>query len=111
MVINELLTVLLVHASERVELALEVASEAVAGLDDVVHDLLSVFIADAGAERELLKVAADTDTGGLDHRSLILGEGRALEVVTVHLRHMLVGGLVAVVDLNHRVEELVELGV
>jgi len=42
--VNKLLAVLLAHASQGVEFALEVTSETLASLNNVVHDLLSVFV-------------------------------------------------------------------
>ena len=110
-VFDELLLVGGGHALEWVELALEVASELTAGLDDLVHDLVALGVGDTGSEWDVSEVAADTDSGGLDHGSVLLLEGRSLEAISGHLGDVLGIDAMAVVLLDDWVEELVELGV
>ena len=97
-----------VHAVERVEGASQVALEGVASLHDLVHDLVTLGIRDARAERVAVEVAANTNTGGLDEGGLFLRERRAVELLSAHVGDVLVAGLVAVVLLDDLVEELVE---
>lgn len=111
MVRDELLSDLLVHASEGVEFALQIALEGFTSCDDLLHDLLSLFVGDAGSKSDAIEVAANADTGALDHLGIFLGEWRAMKTFAVHLRDVMVSLLVAVVLLNEWVEELAELGV
>ena len=111
MVLDELLLGLLVHAFEWVELALEVALERLAGLNDLVHDLLSLCLGDTWSEWVVGEVAANTDSSGLDHLGLILWEHWSVEGGGVHVGDVVVGWLVTVVVLDDLVEELVELEV
>ena len=50
------------HAFESMELTLEVTSEFVADFNNLVLDLVTLFVEDAGPEREGLQVTSDTDT-------------------------------------------------
>lgn len=105
---DELLLSLWGHAVKRVELASEVTVELVAGLDDLTHDLVALLVGDTRAERVVSKVAADTDTGGLDESGTLLIERWAVKLISVHVRDVLVGWLVTVVVLDDPVEEGVE---
>jgi len=100
-----------IHAVERVEVTSEVTLEGVAGGGDLRHDLVTLLVGDTGAKRVVCEVTADADTGGVDKGSLLFGEGRAVELVSVHVRHVLVCRLVAVILLDDGVEKLVEGGV
>ena len=111
MVLDELLLGLLVHAFKGVELALEVTLERLAGLDDLVHDLLSLCLGDTWSEGVVGKVAANADSSGLDHLGLILWESWGAEAGGVHVGDVVVFWLVTVVVLDDLVEELVELEV
>jgi hypothetical protein len=111
MVVDELVLSGLIHALERVEGTLEVIIEDLGGLDDVVHDLKSLILGDTRAERIVSEVSADSDTGGVDHGSILLGELSILEALAGHVRLVLISGLVTVVLLNDEIKELVELGV
>jgi len=71
---NKLLLVLLAHALERVERALEVTFKSVAGLNDLVHNIDALFLSDTGTERESSKIATNSNSGRKDHTSTILGE-------------------------------------
>lgn len=111
MIIDELLLDSGVHAVKSVELTLEVTLEGVTSLNDLSHDLVTLFVGDARSERDFGEVSADANTGGLDEGSLVLGERRALELGSVHVGDVLVADLVTVVVLNDLVEEVVEGGV
>ena len=71
--------------------------EAVACLDDFLLDLIALLPGDARAKRELSKVATNSDTSRFDHGRVLSWEWRALELCVVHVAHMLVSLLVAMV--------------
>ena len=79
MVGDELVLVLLGHAFEWVEFSSEVTLEALASLDDEVHDLISLLLGDTWSKRESLKVTSNTDSCGYNHISLVLWERWGLE--------------------------------
>lgn len=110
-IIDELLLGLGGHAVERVEGTGEVTLELAAGLDNLGHDLVTLLLGHTRAERIVSKVATNSDTGGFDESSLLLGEGRAVEARGVHVGDVVVGGGVAVVLLDDAVEEVSEGGV
>ena len=110
-VIDELLLDIWGHAVKRVELTFEVTGELVAGSDNLGHDLVTLFVRDAGSKREGFEVTSDTDTGGLDEGGLFLREGWADELVSVHVRDVRGGGAVTVILLDNLVKEVLEGGV
>lgn len=107
-IVDELLSLSGGEGVKRVELALEVTLEGVAGLDNLVHDLLSLLVGDAGSKRVVFKVTANSNTGGHDHGSLVLGEGGSVQSGGVHVGDVGGVGGVTVVVLDDLVEELVE---
>ena len=111
MIVNELLSDGLIHALNWVELSLEVSLELAASLDNSLHDLVSLLLGDSWSEWELGEVTSYTDTGGEDHGSLVLWEGWAGKLASVHVGDVGVCWLVTVVVLNDLVEELGEGGV
>jgi len=84
-VLDELGLSLLVHALEGVELALEVTLEGLERLDDLVHDVESLLLGESGAEGEVSEVSAHSDSRGHDHGSLVLGEGRGHELLSIQI--------------------------
>ena len=110
-VINELLLGSLVHAIKRVERASEVALELVAGLGDLVHDLVALLVGDARSKRDISQVSADSNTGGFDHSGALLVERRAVESRGVHIRNVSVRRAMLVVVLDDLVEEVRESSV
>jgi len=110
-ILDELLLGLLVHAFKGVELALEVTLERLAGLNNLLHDLISLSLADTWSERVVGEVAANTDSCGLDHRGLIFWKSWSVKRCGVHIGDVVVTGRMSVVVLDDLVEELVELGV
>lgn len=107
-IVDKLLLGLLVHALQGVEGALEVAFEGVASFSNEAHDFFALLLGDAGAEREGVKVAANTDSRRLDHLALFLREGGSVQSVGVHLRHVLIIWSMTMVVLYDLVEEFVE---
>lgn len=108
MVIDELLLVLSGHTGKGVEGTLEVTFEGVASLNDISHNLVTLVFGFTGAKREVSKVAADTDTGRVDHSSLILGERGGIKIGRVHVGNVGGIGSVAMVVLDNLVEEIGE---
>lgn len=108
MVINHLLAGSLVHALDGVEGALKVAIEAIAGLHNGLHDVVSLLLAHARSQREGSEVSADADAGRDDHFRLISWQRGARQTLGGHAGHVSVGGLVAVVVLDDAIEQLVE---
>jgi hypothetical protein len=108
-VLDQLLLIGLAHGSQGVVLAGELTSEGLESLLGIDFDLVTLFLADSGAKRELGEVAADTDAGALDHLGVLLSEGWALELGVVHVADVLGVLAVAVVGLNDGVEERTKL--
>lgn len=104
-IFDELVLGILVHALEGIELALKVTLEGVESLDDGVHDIESLLLGESGSKGEVSEVSADSNSSGDDHCSLILGEGRGGELLSIHVRNVLGVLAVLVVVLNDLVEE------
>jgi len=104
-VLDELGLGLLVHALEGIELALEVTLEGLDSLNDLVHDLESLSLGKSGSERVVLEVSANSDSSGDNHSGLILGKGRGVELLSIHVRNVLGVRFVLVVVLNDLVKE------
>lgn len=111
MIIDELLLGLLIHAFKGVELALEVTLERLASLNDLLHDLISLFLGDTWSKWVVGEVSANADSSGLDHLGLVFWEHWGVEGGGVHVRLVDGCGVVTVVVLDDLVEELVELDV
>lgn len=104
-IFDELGLSILIHALEGIELALEVTLEGVECLDDSVHDVESLLLGESGSKREVSEVSADSDSCGNDHGSLILGEGRGGELLSIHVRNVLGVLAVLMIILNDLIEE------
>jgi hypothetical protein len=74
-------------------------------------DLIALFASNPGSERELSQVSTNTNTSALDHLRVFGGEGRALELLIVHVTDVERFLVVSVVGLDHRVEQISELRV
>lgn len=85
MVSDELVSFLLGELVEGVEGASKVASVGLESLADLLDDAVSLLVGEAGAERELSEVAANTDTGGDNHGLLVSGQRRAVKLGGVHV--------------------------
>ena len=111
MILDELVLVGLAHALQGVELALEVSFESVAGLDDLFHNLKSLFLGNAWTERVVCEIPSNSDSCRVDHCHLIIGEISVLQSISGHVRNVLVIWSVLVIILDDLVEKLIELGV
>ena len=105
MILDELLLGVLIHALEGIEGTLEVTLEGVKGLNNLVHDVESLLLGESGSKREVSEVSADSDSSGDNHSSLVLGKGRCLELLRVHVRNVLGALSMLVVVLNDSVKE------
>ena len=82
---NKLLLLLCSHGSKRVEGASKLSFEAIAGLNNFLLNLISLFLSDARAKRVSCQVTANSDTSGFDHGSIFLREWRALKLGVIHI--------------------------
>ncbi len=105
MIGNKLSLLLLGELVEGVEGTSEITGVGLESLANLLDDGESLFVGDAGSEGELSEVTADTNTGGDDHSSLISGEGRAVELGSVHAGDVLGVLTVLVVLIDDLVEE------
>ena len=110
-IIDELLLSCLVHSLERVEGTLEVTIEGLARLNDLVHDLETLLLGDAGAERIAVEVSSDTNTRRVDHLGVLRAEVNILEALGVHVRRVSISLLVTVIVLDDLIEQVAEGGV
>ena len=62
-VIDKLLLIFCIHAIKRVKFTRKVTSKALAGLNDMLHNLITLILSDTWAKREVCKVPADADPG------------------------------------------------
>lgn len=105
MVIGELLLLLRSEVAEGVVLALKFSSELGESSNNLGLNFLSLLSGDSGAKGVLSEVSANTDTGGVDHSILISREFGAVQLGIVHVTHVLISGLVAVIFINYFIEE------
>jgi len=106
--LDELLSELLIHAFDSVDLTLEISIESFEGTSNVIQDLKSVFFGDSRSEWEFGKVSSDTNTGGENVLSLILSEWWAHKLGRVHAGNVFVLWLVSMVLRDDIIEEFVE---
>jgi len=106
MVINQLLADSLVHASERIVLASEVASQLGQSGGHHLLDVDSLLLGDSGRETESINVTSNTNTGGVDRDSRL---DVADNLLGVHVGGVLGVGGDAVVVLDDGVEDLREV--
>jgi hypothetical protein len=111
MIIDQLVLVCLAHALKWVEFTLKVSFEGVTGCDNLVHNLKSLSFADTWSKRIASEISADSDSCGVDHSSLILGEISVFKTISSHVRDVLIIFSMLVVVLNNLVENLGELGI
>ena len=105
MILDELVLGLLVHTLEGIELASEVSLEGLECLGDLGHDLKSLGLGKSGSKGEVSEVSANSDSSGDDHTSLILGKGRGIELLSIHVRNVLGVLSVLVIVFNDLVKE------
>ena len=96
-VVNQLLAVSLTQVVQGVVSPSEVSCEFAYCFRNFFLDLLSLIIRNSWPQWEFSKVSADSDSGASDEDGVFRGQRRALELGRVHVRHVLVSLLVAVV--------------
>ena len=102
MISNQLVLSSLVHPLQRVEGALKISSKGVASasLDHLLHDVVSLLLGDARPQGVALQVTTNSNAGGYDHVSLVLREWWACQLTGIHVRHVSIFRLVAMIVLN-----------
>jgi len=105
MIGDELFLLGLGHGLEGVVFTLKITSELVKSGNDEVLDLSSLLGGDAGSEWVGSEVSGNSDSSGVDHLVLIWWEWWAFQVLEVHVRDVLVSGLVSVIRLDDSVHE------
>ena len=109
MIIDELLLVSRIHALKRVKFAFEISFKIIAGLDNFLHDIGSLFFGYAWPKWEFSKIASNTDSCGYDELSIFFVKRWSIQSCSIHIRCMSRIGLVSVVVFfNDGIEELVE---
>ena len=88
MISNQLGLLSLCHRTERVEGSSELTFEGTASLNDFLFDLVPLFFGDSRSERIFGQVTSNSDTGRLDHGSILRGEGWALKLGVVHVTNV-----------------------
>ena len=111
MVLNHLLPVSLRHFVKSIILAFKLASHLGESARDELLNFVSLFLRDSRAKREVGKVPTHSNPRGLNHGSLLLREGFDLKLGEVHIAHMLVSLLMAVIIFDDLVEQILKSGV
>merc|ERR1712012_1075629 len=106
MVINQLLADSLVHASERIVLASEVAGQLGQSRGHHLLDVNSLLLGDSRGETESINIASNTNTGGVDGDSRLYVADNLLRV---HVGGVLGVGRDTVVVLDDGIEDLGEV--
>jgi len=107
-VVDQLLADLLVHASEWVVGAGQVAVEPLQGSGDKLLNTNTLLLGDSGGKTESLDGAADTDPDGVDGD---LGVDVAVDLGGVHVRNVLEVSGESVVLADEGVEDILEVDV
>merc|ERR1711971_1028029 len=105
-VINKLLPDGLVHASEGVVGASEVASQVLQGGREGLLEVNSLLLGDSGRQTESINIATNTDTGGVDGN---ISTNVALDLLSVHVEGVLGISGDTVVLLDDSIEDLSEV--
>ena len=105
-VVNELLSDSLIHASEWVVLASKVSRELSKSAGHHLLNVNSLLLGDSGRETESINVTSDTDTGGVDWDT---GLNVANNLLWVHVRGVLGISGDSVVILDDGIEDLGEV--
>ena len=96
------------HSLEWVELAFEIGVEVLASLDNCVHDFESLLLSDTWSQWVLGEVSSNSDSRRIDHGLLLWSEFKVHQLLSVHVRDMLVCWSMLVVVLDHLIEKFVE---
>jgi len=107
-VVDELLTDLLVHASQGVVGTSQVTIEPLEGSGDELLNTNTLLLGDSGGKAESLDGAADTDPDGVDWD---FGVDVSVDLGGVHVRDVLEVGGESVVLADQRVEDIGEVDV
>jgi len=105
-VIDELLSDSLIHASEWVVLASKISIESLKGRGHHLLNVNSLLLGDSGGETESINITSDTDTGRVDWHS---GLNVANNFLWVHVRGVLGISRDSVVVLDDGIEDLREI--
>ena len=106
MVINELLSDSLIHASEWVVLASKISIESLKGRGHHLLNVNSLLLGDSRGETESINITSNTDTGRVDWHS---GLNVANNFLWVHVRGVLGISRDSVVVLDDGIEDLREI--
>jgi len=61
-VIDKLLLIICIHAIKRVKFTRKITSKALAGLNDMLHNLITLILSDTWAKREVCKISSDSNS-------------------------------------------------
>jgi len=106
MIVNQLLSNLLVHTSERIILASKVSGQFRKSVGHQLLDVDSLLLGDSGRETESINITSNTDTGRVDWHS---GLNVANNFLWVHVRGVLGISGDSVVVLDDGIEDLGEI--
>ena len=93
------------HGLEGEIFSLKITGEFVKSGNDELLDVSSLLGGNASSEWVGSEVSGNSDSSGVDHLVLIWWESWAFKVLEVHVRDVLVSGLVSVIRLNDSVHE------
>ena len=85
MVFDKLVLILLAHAFQRIEFTFEVSFESVTCLNDLVHDIESLLLADTWAEWETGEVSSYSNSCGVDRGLLLWSKICVLKTISRHI--------------------------
>jgi len=106
MIINQLLSNLLVHASKRIVLASKISRQFGKSVGHQLLDVNSLLLGDSRGETESINITSNTDTGRVDWHS---GLNVANNFLWVHVRGVLGISRDSVVVLDDGIEDLREI--
>jgi len=111
MVFDKLVLILLAHAFQRIEFTFEVSFESVTCLNDLVHDIESLLLADTWAEWETGEVSSYSNSCGVDHGLLLWSKICVLKTISRHIWDVLGAWSVIVVVFYYLIKQFVEFGI
>lgn len=109
MIIDQLILIFLGHTGQRIEFSFEISFESIASGNDLLHDLVSLLPGNTWTKREVSKISSNSNSSGVDHLTLLLGEISVLKTLSSHVRDVLGSWAVLVIVFNHLIEQFVEL--
>ena len=86
---NQLILLFRSHCSERIEGTGELTLESVASLNNLLLNLIALFSSDTWTKRIVFEITSNSDTGRLDHRSVLSREWWALKFGVIHITDVL----------------------